>query len=65
MKKTTRLRWQRRFWIANIPVVVAVYFLAHDVYEATSVLYLVLLSLWTQIDNDEGALEAAKANEDE
>ncbi len=55
------MRMQRNFWIANIPVVLAVYFLLPDLYEKVSVLYMILLSLLTQINNLEGAEQAAEA----
>ena len=54
------------FWAVNIVVIVAIYFVFPALWEAISILYLVLLSLQTAFSNDlDGWLNARVAAKQE
>lgn len=58
-------RFMARFWLANAAVVVLVYFLAPGAWSKASILYLALISLYSNWTGDQGACSAADAATDE
>jgi hypothetical protein len=51
------------FWLLNMPLVTAVFFLLPGVWAAVSIFYLVQLSLWALVATHYGAVSASEASE--
>lgn len=58
-------RLAARFWIINAVAVTLVYFLAPGIWAKASVLYLIMLSLYSNWSTDAGAMSAADSATDE
>lgn len=59
--KALRYRIEKWFWLANLPAVLGLFFLARDLWDAISVLYLALVSIYALVLTAGGAEEAATA----
>jgi hypothetical protein len=58
-------KWAARFWLVNAVVVVAVFTYAPVVWKKASVLYLILISIYSCWATEFGAQSAAEAASDE
>jgi hypothetical protein len=58
-------RFMSRFWMANIVIVVAIYFVLPKVWSNASILYLALISIYANYSTDAGAMSAADSATDE
>jgi hypothetical protein len=62
-KRSTRFEIEKWFWAFHVIPAVWLYTFDRGLFDAVGVLYLVLLSIWTQVRNLDGAADSARANE--
>ncbi len=54
-------RWMTIQWLVHLPVVVGIYFVFPDVWEAMSILYLALVSIYANVVSHAGAMQASRS----
>lgn len=57
----SRYRYEKWFWYAQLPAAVILFTFFRQLWDAVSILYLVLLSIWAPASTADGNEESAKA----
>jgi len=59
--RARRYRWEKLFWMLNVPIATGLFLFQRELWETVSVLYLVLVSIYALVLTAGGAVEAAVA----